>query len=117
MNFLADENIPSSLTKALRNDGHKVKDLKEESLTGISDKEVIGLARKENLIVLTYDKDFLHFVQLHPPKIGIVILRFKNQQPQGVTSRFLSFLKSSLSQRIKNSLCILSEEFVEIRKL
>ena len=48
MNFLADENIPSSLIKALRDDGHKVKDLKEERLIGISDKEVAELARKEN---------------------------------------------------------------------
>ncbi|HLC81017.1 MAG TPA: DUF5615 family PIN-like protein [Candidatus Nanoarchaeia archaeon] len=117
MNFLADENIPSSLIKALRDDGHKVKDLKEERLIGISDKEVTELARKENLVVLTYDKDFLHFIQLHQPRVGIIVLRFKNPQPQRVIPQLLSFIKSSLSKRIENSLCILSEEFVEIRKL
>lgn len=116
MNFLADENIPSSLVKALRDAGHRVKDLKEEHLFGIRDKEVTELARKENLIILTYDKDFLHYIQLHQPKVGIIILRFKNQQPKKVIPVVLSFIRSSLSHKIDGSLCILSEEFVEIRR-
>lgn len=116
MNFLADENIPSSLVKALRDAGHKVKDLKEEHLFGIRDREVIALARKENLIILTYDKDFLHYIQLHQPKVGMIILKFKNQQPKKVIPVVLSFIKSPLSQKIENALCILSEEFVEIRR-
>lgn len=116
MNFLADENIPSSLVRALRGAGHTVKDLKEERLFGIHDKKVIELARKENRIILTYDKDFLHYIQLHQPKVGMIILRFRNQQPKKVIPLVLSFIQSSLSQKIENSLCIISEEFVEINR-
>lgn len=40
--FLTDENISSSLVKSLRKNGFDVKDIKEEKLYGISDKEVLN---------------------------------------------------------------------------
>ncbi len=42
LKFLADENIAKSLVRALRQNGYDVKDIKEEKLFGISDKEVIN---------------------------------------------------------------------------
>ncbi len=59
MKFLTDENIAISVVKHLRNKGHDVKDVKEESLYGSPDKDIFELAKKENRIILTHDKDFI----------------------------------------------------------
>lgn len=46
MKFLTDENIAISVVKFLRNKGFDVKDIKEESLYGLSDKFIFELAKK-----------------------------------------------------------------------
>ena len=40
--FLTDENIAKSLVRKLRDEGHDVKDIKEEKLFGTSDKEIVS---------------------------------------------------------------------------
>ncbi|OQX19255.1 MAG: hypothetical protein BWK75_05835 [Candidatus Altiarchaeales archaeon A3] len=56
--FLADENISKSVVDALRKKGYDIESIKEEKLFGISDREVINKAKKENRIILTHDKHF-----------------------------------------------------------
>lgn len=56
--FMTDENIAKSLVTALREEGYGVKDVKEEKLFGISDREVIEKAKEDDRVILTYDKDF-----------------------------------------------------------
>jgi len=51
MRFIANENFPNPSISLLRKDGYYVKSIAEEC-PGISDKEVIEMAKKENLIIL-----------------------------------------------------------------
>jgi len=51
--FLADENIATSLVKSLRKNGFDVKDIKEEKLYGIADKEALEIAKKEDRAALS----------------------------------------------------------------
>ena len=44
--FLADENIPPKVVEFLINKGHKVKDVREENLNGISDDALINLRKR-----------------------------------------------------------------------
>ncbi|MDO8582328.1 MAG: DUF5615 family PIN-like protein, partial [bacterium] len=59
MFFLADENIASSVIRALRQAGHSVFDVKEEGRFGLADNAIVALAVRQQSIILTHDKDFL----------------------------------------------------------
>ena len=50
--FLANENIPLKSIKILRKNGYDVKAIIEE-FPGVSDEEVLRIAKKENRIILT----------------------------------------------------------------
>lgn len=114
--FLADENIAKSLVKALRKKGHDVKDIKEENLFGISDKEVIDKAKEDDRVILTHDKDFgnlLNFpLQSHP---GVVLIRYRDQSPRYVIPRLIP-LMDALKNKMKDSLTIITENLVKIQK-
>lgn len=58
MRILADENIPHSVVEILRKKDHDVVTLYELGKKGISDGEVIEIARDDNRTILTLDPDF-----------------------------------------------------------
>jgi len=90
--ILADENIDSNIIKALRNseiDTYSV----SESNSGISDKQVIELARKQKRIILTEDKDFGEWVFAHNVKdIGVVFLRYNYKKTEEIISLLIKLL-------------------------
>ena len=111
MKFLADENIAKSLVFEIRLKNHDVIDLKENKLFGLSDKEVIALAKKENRILITHDKDFLDAFSF--PKSahsGIIILRLKNIQPKRVVEAFKPVFDEKIITKLENSLVVIDEE-------
>jgi len=58
MRLLLDENLSPNTTSFLRNLAHDVVDVKELSLSGASDLEVLTKARQEKQIVITFNSDF-----------------------------------------------------------
>ena len=74
--FLADENIHPDLITYLRHQGISIVSVKEETLSGTSDEDLIQLAEKERLIILTHDSDFGKIVFTNKGiHIGIIYLR------------------------------------------
>jgi predicted nuclease of predicted toxin-antitoxin system len=74
--IIADENIDSHIISALRDSGVEVFSISEE-LSGIDDFEIIELARKADLIILTEDKDFGEWVFAHKVEnISVIFLRY-----------------------------------------
>jgi predicted nuclease of predicted toxin-antitoxin system len=57
MDFLANENFPVVSIKLLRNAGHDVASVIEET-PGNKDRGVLKRAHEENRIVLTFDRDY-----------------------------------------------------------
>jgi len=57
MRFLANENFPEPSIKLLREQGFFVKSIAAEA-QGSADKTVIEIASNEELIILTFDKDY-----------------------------------------------------------
>ena len=72
MNFLANENFPRPSTIILRENGFSVKSIQED-FPGISDEEVIEIAFKSNLIILTFDSDY-----------GEIIFKYSKENPPSV---------------------------------
>lgn len=111
MKFLADENIANDVVHALRNAGHDVLDVKEQSLYGTSDQQLIQLAFEQQRIILTHDKDFQY-----QRKVSAVILRFSNQRPEYVARTVLTFLKfrSVIQTLHTTTIVILSESGADV---
>lgn len=87
MNILACENIDPEAIDMLRAAGHRVYSI-YESARGVNDKTVMRLARAQQAVIVTKDKDFggLVFVQrLSAP--GIVLLRLAGQTAQQIADR------------------------------
>jgi hypothetical protein len=56
VNFLADENIDRQIVEHLRKEGHNVQYVAEKD-AGIPDNEVLDMANREGVILLTADKN------------------------------------------------------------
>jgi predicted nuclease of predicted toxin-antitoxin system len=107
MRFLADESCDFAVVRTLRLEGHDVLAVGEFRQRSV-DSEVMALARTENRILLTEDKDFgwLAFVaQMESP--GVVLIRFP------ATSRPL--LASAVRQLVGDHLSRLTGSFVVLR--
>lgn len=93
--FLANENFPRPSAILLRENGYVVKSIQED-YTGINDAAVIKMAQEENLIILTFDKDYGELIfkygKDNPP--SVVFFREKGNHPAFAASSLLSLLLS-----------------------
>ena len=82
MRFLADEDFPLASVKQLRSAGHDVVTVTTDS-PGISDRQVLMRAVREDRIILTFDRDFgeLLFRSRVPAPTGVVYFRLKPASP------------------------------------
>jgi predicted nuclease of predicted toxin-antitoxin system len=82
MRFLANENFPAPSISILRGSGHDVSSIQERH-PGVTDTEVIILAKAEARIILTFDKDYGEIIFKHgyqdPP--AVVFLRYRGNDP------------------------------------
>ena len=105
--FLANENFPRPSTLLLREHGFVVKSIQEDN-PGVLDEEVIEIALKLNLIILTFDSDYgeliFKYSKDNPP--AVVFFREKGIVPE--------FAGSSLISLLSNSQISLSESFTVI---
>jgi len=90
MKFLADEDFPKPLTGKIRNLGYSVRTIQEKKLQGSSDEVVADIAKKEQRIILTFDKDFLKNQLQNLP---IVVFHFPKIPTAEIISLIDNFLK------------------------
>lgn len=82
MRWLADECVSARLVKLLREAGHDVA-YAAETAASSADDELIGLARRENRLLLTDDKDFGELVVRRRWQIpGLVLMRVGSELAQ-----------------------------------
>jgi len=109
MKFLADVNIPQSVIKALESAGHHVLDIKKRNLK-LKDIEIIDIAKKGNLIILTRDKDFIALTQYPKYQTSIIVIRLKNQKPQLIKEHIIQLLNNQDENILAMSITIINEE-------
>ncbi|MEI7723640.1 MAG: DUF5615 family PIN-like protein [Bacteroidota bacterium] len=83
MKFLANENIPLASVQYLRNKGFDVHYIGED-FSGITDRQVLSIAVKEDRTILTFDRDYgeLLFKYDIKPERGIIYLRMEEYKPE-----------------------------------
>jgi predicted nuclease of predicted toxin-antitoxin system len=93
MRFLADESCDFAVVRALRRAGFDVLCI-SESTPRAEDLEVIGLALREERILLTEDKDFGRLVYSHGQEtLGVIFLRFPTLARKQISRDVLNLIK------------------------
>jgi predicted nuclease of predicted toxin-antitoxin system len=117
MHFLADENIARSTVVLLRSLGHNVKDAKEEKWFGFPDERLARIAKRQNRIILTLDKDFGNILVFPPRQSqGILLISIREPVPSRVNATLQTFLKGKSDRFFKKKLVILEETQARIRE-
>ena len=108
MKILADEGLNGNIVRALREEGYQVTWVKEAYI-GAVDEDIIVLARQNNQVLITEDKDFGEWVFAHQISgLTIILLRYTKDDYDAI----LTFLQSTLGSIEKNKI----NEFITINK-
>jgi predicted nuclease of predicted toxin-antitoxin system len=94
MDFLANENFPLFSIRILREAGHNVASVSEDS-SGAKDFFVLKRAHEEKRIILTFDRDYGELIYRHKLFIpdGIVYFRFNPYTPEEPAEILLDILE------------------------
>ena len=109
MKFLANEKFPYPSIKILRDNGLEVYSIGEES-SGISDEIVLNRAVIENLIILTFDRDYGELIfkyRLDTPP-AVIYFRNKGKVPTDAAAILLDLLQNQ-DLIIENVFTVISE--------
>ena len=116
MRFLADESCDFAAVRVLRSAGHDVLAVGEFQQRSI-DREVMEIARGEERILLTEDKDFgwLAFVA-HLESPGVVLIRFPASARSALPDSVLH-LVTDFGSKLKGAFVVLRPGSVRISTL
>ena len=90
MRIVADESVEGPTVSALRAAGHHVLFIAGTS-PGIEDAEVLGLARKEQALLLTADKDFGELVfRNRETHSGILLIRSLDEADENAANTVIA---------------------------
>jgi predicted nuclease of predicted toxin-antitoxin system len=114
--WIANENVSSTVIRALRARGHDVLSVKE-SLPGTADPDILARAQADERVVLTHDKDFgeLAFRFGLPAGSGVVLLRLSGTDAEGDNRRVLEVLESGVDWT--GHFAVVTDDRVRIRPL
>lgn len=113
--FLANENFPKPSTTLLRQAGYLVMSI-QENCPGISDRNVIELALQNNLVILTFDRDYGEIIFRHggAKKPGVIYFRDKGSDPEAA-GRLLLKLLLSYQMKFENAFTVAEQTNVRQR--
>jgi predicted nuclease of predicted toxin-antitoxin system len=113
--FLANENFPRPSILYLREQGYFVVSI-QETCQGISDNDVLRIAKDQDLIVLTFDRDYgeliFRYAVENPP--SVVYFRSKGDGPLFV-GRFLHDLLVSNQVDISAAFTVIDKSSIRQR--
>jgi predicted nuclease of predicted toxin-antitoxin system len=113
LSFLADENISRYLVTLLREQGYHVSWIRELK-KGTSDLSIIEMAAKEDLIIITNDKDFGYLIFKQRLKCpGLILIRIDEIGQGNVILAILQKYR----HKLKNHFTIITDKKVRFRPL
>jgi len=114
--ILANENLYDPIVEYLRTAGHSVFDTKRTELAGAPDDAVFERAVREQLVVVTMDKDFTRSLRFPPAKCGgIVVAKLYRMTVAEATATFHRRFQPLSEDQIRGRLVIINRDGVRIR--
>src|SRR4051794_33343058 len=90
----------------------------EEGLHRLPDNEILGLALREQRIVLTFDLDFGDLLELGSLSLpSVIIFRLEDQTPDSVTPRLLQLLAERQQDLEEGALVVVEDRRYRLRRL
>lgn len=118
MKLLADMGVSLSTVRVLRDRGHEVIHLREESLGRLHDAVILERARLEGRTVLTFDLDFGDLLATGSQVLpSVIIFRLRDQSPTSVTQRLLQVLSERENELLAGAIVIVEESRYRLRRL
>jgi hypothetical protein len=116
--FLIDENVPPTIADLLRTEGFDVKHAQEYGLLGRSDSEIIGIARGENRILVTFDRHIANIL-LYPPNSHHGIIRIHIHPPliPDIIQALEHFIRNFDLDKINKTLVVLERKGFRVRRM
>lgn len=103
--IIFDENIEEYWIKLIKTRGYEYFSIRE-NCSGISDKEVIEIARKQKGLIVTEDKDFGELLFSHGvDKVSVLFMRYDQPQYHQIEKYFLKCIEDYL---INNEVCFIT---------
>lgn len=114
MNFLADESVDKQIVERLRKEGYIVGYI-AESDPGLSDNAVLELANKDEVPLLTADKDFAELIfRLGHLSTGIILIRLAGLSSMKKAEIAIFLIKKHLSE-LKGAFVVITPTGIRIR--
>jgi predicted nuclease of predicted toxin-antitoxin system len=112
--FLADMGVSLSTVASLREAGHDAVHLRDEGLLRVKDSEILGKARSENRVVLTFDLDFGDLLAASGEKLpSVIIFRL----PSSVGPRLFEILSECEAVLNAGAVVVVEETRYRVRRL
>jgi predicted nuclease of predicted toxin-antitoxin system len=115
--FLLDANLSPETAAFLRSTfGYDVVDLLTLGLSGLADREIVAMAKRDARIVITFDLDFGKiYHRWERGRFGVIVLRLEDQTVES-TNRVLGqfFATLGATTPLERSLVVLDGERVRI---
>lgn len=119
LKYLLDANLSPETAKYLRKFDVSVRSIQEEQLGHLPDQEIISLAKKEDLIIVTFDYDFAHLWFFKEwGKIGVIHLRTRLQTVEYINEIVGNFMRSGVMEReqLARTLVVLDESGYRVER-
>lgn len=114
--FIADEGFSFPISSILRDKGYDVKWIGDIA-SGVDDRIVFEISRKEGRIILTEDKDFGELaIRFKCKTSGIILLRIDPDQKELREKKVLELFRN-FSDKLKGHLIIIDKQKFRFRKI
>ncbi len=116
MRLLANENFPLGSAHVLRAGGFDIKVVGVE-FAGITDREVMEIAIREERTIVTFDRHYGELIFRHGyrPASGVIYLRWKHFGPED-PGRYLTELLTSTGIDFSHALTVIDEDTIRQRR-
>ena len=115
MRLVADESLDHPIVERLRMDGHEVVSV-IETAPGMTDEEVLAMARARGAVLLTADKDFGELVHRQRRlATGVILVRLAGVSAPGKQAA-VSRVIADHEQELRGAFTVVSPGMVRIRK-
>ena len=102
MQLLLDEDVPRPILRALQELGVVCKTVQETAGVGLANGEVVQLATTQNLVIVTFDKDFVPLAEKQP-RCKVIFLDFSPRRAARRSSKVAKLIQQALEGlRLKN---------------
>ena len=115
--FKTDENLPMEVAELLRQAGHDVLSVLDQSLGGEPDSKIAEVCRAEGRALVTLDLDFAD-IRTYPPaaSLGLIVLRPATQTITNLTRLMSQVIELLATEPLEGRLWIVDESQVRIRE-